>query len=232
MTRQLSLLATLVALAATVAWATSHTAPARAQMGPTMGQPLDQLSGDAFDRAFLEQMTMQHGMAVVMARPVVANAAHQELRDLGASIIADQTREIAQMRTWGKDWYGMDIADPVTMMDGMQGGGMPTGQDHQGHGMGMPMGQGADVTSPGGMPMDHMGEMSMMADLWKLPAPRLEAVFLSMMIPHHEVAISMARLVPDRAAHQELKDLAGQIISSQSAEIGQMNTWLADWYGL
>jgi uncharacterized protein (DUF305 family) len=53
-----------------------------------------------------------------------------------------------------------------------------------------------------------------------------------MMIPHHESAIRMAQLVPDRAAHQELKDLAGQIIASQSAEISQMNTWLSSWFGL
>src|SRR5689334_12401844 len=39
--------------------------------GPMMGQPLDQLSGDAFDRAFLTQMTMHHAMGVVMTRPVV-----------------------------------------------------------------------------------------------------------------------------------------------------------------
>ena len=71
-----------------------------------------------------------------------------------------------------------------------------------------------------------------MADLWKLPPYRLEAVFMAMMIPHHQSALSMASLVADRASHQELKDLDGQIISSQSAEIEQMNAWLAAWYGL
>src|SRR5205823_3342382 len=77
-----------------------------------------------------------------------------------------------------------------------------------------------------------MSGMSMMADLWKLTPPRLEAVFMSLMIPHHQAAIDMAQLVPERAAHQELKDLAQQINSSQSAEITQMKAWLADWYGL
>ncbi len=60
-----------------------------AQMGPMAGQPLDQLSGDEFDKAFLMQMTMHHARAVMMTRPVVANAEPQELKDLGASIIAD-----------------------------------------------------------------------------------------------------------------------------------------------
>ena len=63
MTKQLPLFATLAALAATVAWGSWQPAATRAQMGPTMAQPLEQLSGDAFERAFLQQMTMHHGMA-------------------------------------------------------------------------------------------------------------------------------------------------------------------------
>jgi uncharacterized protein (DUF305 family) len=75
-------------------------------------------------------------------------------------------------------------------------------------------------------------EMSMMVDLWKLPAPRLDAVVLSMMIPHHQGAIDMANLVPARASHQQLRDLATSIIQSQLAEIHQMNNWLATWFNL
>jgi uncharacterized protein (DUF305 family) len=52
------------------------------------------------------------------------------------------------------------------------------------------------------------------------------------MIPHHQAAIEMANLAPQRAAHQELTDLAADIVSSQSAELQQMNSWLWEWYGL
>ena len=225
------------ALALVLVFAPSAT-PSRAQMGDMMGQPLDQLTGDDFDKAFLSQMTMHHGMAVMMARPTVANASHQEVKDLAQSIINDQTKEIAQMRGWAKDWYGLDIPDPVAMMDQMMGAGM--GSRQQGMpGMNMPganmpgamtPGSGGMATSPASM--NQMNDMSMMGSLWKLPSPRLEAVFLSMMIPHHQGAIDMAKLVPDRAAHQELKDLATSIISSQSAEIDKMNGWLQSWYSL
>ena len=34
------------------------------------------------------------------------------------------------------------------------------------------------------------------------------------------------------AGHQEVKDLAASIITTQSAEIATMRGWLADWYGL
>jgi hypothetical protein len=74
---------------------------------------LSQLSGDAFDRAFLAQMTMHHAMGVMMTQPVVAFGAHQELRSLGSQMIADQTREVSQMQTWLRDWYGQDVACPM-----------------------------------------------------------------------------------------------------------------------
>ena len=243
MTRRISMLALTVALAALVGWASWPPVPTRAQMGPMTGQSLEQLSGDDFDKAFLDQMSMHHAMAVVMATPVVANATHPELKGLGGSIIADQTREIAQMRAWAVAWYGLELPDHLAMMQAMSSMPMPSGNQmpmtgHEGHGgmMGgmQPGGMQGTQGMPGGMTgqMPMMADMSMMADLAKLPPARLEAVFMSMMIPHHESAVRMAQLVPDRAAHQELKDLAGQIIVSQSAEISQMNTWLSSWYGL
>jgi uncharacterized protein (DUF305 family) len=216
-------LAAAVLVALLLAFAPVRVSPSAAQMGP-MPQ-LDQLSGDDFDRAFLVQMSMHHAMAVMMARPVVANASHPELRELAQSIIADQTREIAQMSQWSADWYGVPIPDPVAMMDAM--GGAPPSSGHEGHGMpGMSKPQGQ------GMPMSPMDDMSMMADLWELPPARLEATFMSLMIPHHQGAIDMARLVPERANHQELKDLAQAIVQSQGEEIDRMNGWLASWYGL
>jgi uncharacterized protein (DUF305 family) len=52
------------------------------------------------------------------------------------------------------------------------------------------------------------------------------------MIPHHQDAIDMANLMPDRAAHQELKELGQSIIQSQGDEISKMHGWLGNWYGL
>jgi uncharacterized protein (DUF305 family) len=218
------LAAAILALTVATVFVPWRATPSAAQMGPGMGPPLDELSGEQFDRAFLMQMSMHHAMAITMARPVAANASHQELKDLGSQIIADQTRELEQMRAWARDWYGLEVPDMVAMMDPAHGGQMSPG--------GMPMGPGGMPGGPmGNMPMGQM-DMSMMADLWELPPNRLEAVFMSLMIPHHQGAVGMANLALDRAARPELKELAGQVIASQSAEIEQMNTWLAAWYGL
>jgi uncharacterized protein (DUF305 family) len=85
----------------------------------------------------------------------------------------------------------------------------------------------------GGMGQGQMmGGMGMMADLATLPAPRLEAVFMSMMIPHHQDAIDMAKSVSGRATHAELVQLAERIIATQTEENTRMAAWLAAWYGL
>jgi uncharacterized protein (DUF305 family) len=53
-----------------------------------------------------------------------------------------------------------------------------------------------------------------------------DAMFLRMMIPHHQLAIDMSEQALDYAEHPELKELAQQIIDEQSAEIELMEGYL------
>ncbi len=53
--------------------------------------------------------------------------------------------------------------------------------------------------------------------------------FAQMMIPHHDQAVEMAQLAPDRAESADVKDLAMRIEEAQAPEIDQMEGWLADW---
>lgn len=53
--------------------------------------------------------------------------------------------------------------------------------------------------------------------------------FLLMMIAHHQGAIDMAKLADKNAKHQEIKDLSKDILSAQSKEIDQMQTWQTEW---
>lgn len=69
-----------------------------------MMSELNGKTGDAFDKAFLEQMIMHHQSAINMAAPGKTNAQHQEVKDLTAAIITAQTKEIQQMKQWQKDW--------------------------------------------------------------------------------------------------------------------------------
>ncbi len=49
-------------------------------------------------------MIEHHTSAIDMAKPGSANAQHQEVKDLSSAIVADQTKEIAQMKQWQKEW--------------------------------------------------------------------------------------------------------------------------------
>ena len=75
-----------------------------------------------------------------------------------------------------------------------------------------------------------MEDMEDMDHLKSLSGKEFEIAFMSMMIMHHQSAVDMAELVPDRAARQEVKDVARQIIADQTREIGEMRGWLRQWY--
>lgn len=53
--------------------------------------------------------------------------------------------------------------------------------------------------------------------------------FLQAMIPHHQQAIDMAKLVSGRTRRPEVVKLAARITASQAAEIRSMQAWLTRW---
>ncbi len=69
-----------------------------------------------------------------------------------------------------------------------------------------------------------------MDKLRSLTGQDFEIQFMSMMIMHHTSAIEMAQYAATNANHQEVKDAAQTIITSQSQEISQMTGWLKTWY--
>lgn len=69
-----------------------------------------------------------------------------------------------------------------------------------------------------------------MERLRELSGQEFEIEWMSMMIQHHQGAVEMAELVPDRANHQEIKDIAQNIIRDQTREVGEMTNWLKQWY--
>lgn len=69
-----------------------------------MNEALKGMSGDAFDKKFLELMIEHHQGAIDMAKPAATNAAHQEVKDLAQVIIDAQMKEINEMKQWLKEW--------------------------------------------------------------------------------------------------------------------------------
>ena len=56
-----------------------------------------------------------------------------------------------------------------------------------------------------------------------------DKTFIEQMIPHHQGAIDMAKLAQKSAFHQEIKDMADDIISAQTNEINMMKNWQSSW---
>ena len=69
-----------------------------------MTDKLKGLTGDAFDKAFLSSMVEHHQSAINMAYPGQTNAQHNEVKTLTVAIVDAQSKEIAQMKQWQKDW--------------------------------------------------------------------------------------------------------------------------------
>jgi uncharacterized protein (DUF305 family) len=74
-----------------------------------MMRDLSQLSGNALDQAFLDDMIGHHMEAVMMSqmllnRNLVENWA---IVPFARQIVRSQHQEIAQMRTWLQSWYGI-----------------------------------------------------------------------------------------------------------------------------
>jgi len=63
-----------------------------------MMRDLNQLSGEALDRTFLEDMIMHHMGAIMMARSVQPYIEHSEIENLTQAIVTTQSDEIRLMR--------------------------------------------------------------------------------------------------------------------------------------
>lgn len=82
-----------------------------------MNKELEGLSGDDYDKAFIEMMIAHHEGAVDMAELSENRAKHDEIKKLSREIIAAQEQEISDMRQWQRDW-GYSSDEMMQMMHG------------------------------------------------------------------------------------------------------------------
>ncbi|MDF2388570.1 DUF305 domain-containing protein [Nostoc ellipsosporum NOK] len=185
--------------------------PSTETTSPQRGMMMTQI-----DQHFIEMMVPHNNQAVEMADIALSRAQHPEIKKLAVVIKREQNREIQQMKTWYKAWYGKEV--PITAM---------THQEmmarHQCMGQQM---------NPGMMKMPmNCNKSSMNVDLVALKnASDFDKEFIRQMIPHHRMAVMMAQMVANKATKPEIANLAQSIIKTQTTEINQMQEWYQAWY--
>ncbi|MGL5817522.1 MAG: DUF305 domain-containing protein [Phycicoccus sp.] len=85
-------------------------------------------------------------------------------------------------------------------------------------------GCGGEHSTAGGHDMPAGGGSSSASD-----HNAADVMFAQMMVPHHEQAVEMADLVPDRSDSPEVEELAAEIRAAQQPEIDTMSGWLEQW---
>jgi uncharacterized protein (DUF305 family) len=151
------------------------------------------------DARFMQDMIPHHHQAIEMAALVADRTNRPELIDVAGRINASQGDEIAFMQGWLRD-RGEHVPEP-TAHDAM----------HTSHKM-------AGMASP-----------EQMAELAASKGTAFDRLFLQLMIPHHEGAVTMVEElleVPGSAYDPVLFEFTTDIVNDQTAEIEKMNVLL------
>ncbi|MFG1953083.1 DUF305 domain-containing protein [Micromonospora sp. NPDC048830] len=156
------------------------------------------------DVMFAQMMVPHHQQAVEMAELAETRAADAEVKGLAAQIKGAQDPEIATLTGWLAAW----------------GRPLPAAGSGHGHGHGA-------APSPTAHDMPGMMSEADMTSLASATGTDFDRRFLTMMIAHHEGAISMAKDELAKGANADAKALAQRIATSQQAEIDAMNKILA-----
>jgi uncharacterized protein (DUF305 family) len=152
---------------------------------------------NATDVQFATDMIPHHRQALDMAKVAESKASTPEVKALAGKIAKAQEPEITTMSGWLTAW-GEPVPSPGGMNHGDMGAEMP------------------------GMMTDQE-----MQDLAKAAGPTFDKMFLQMMIKHHQGAVEMARTEQAQGQDPAAKKLAGDIATSQTAEITEMQGLLA-----
>lgn len=96
--------------------------------------------------------------------------------------------------------------------------------------VGTPATNSTYVMSDGSTMSDAMSGMT--AGLAGKTRDEFDRAFINEMIVHHEGAVAMAEQALRLAKHDEIKQMAQEIIAAQTREINTMRGWLQSWYGV
>jgi len=162
------------------------------------------------DVSFMQNMIPHHAQAVEMAALVETRTNRKELVDIAGRIDASQADEIKFMQDWLKD-RGESLIPSY-------------GSGHDGHDM------SGEMKMDGVHQMEGMASPEDMKALAGLEGTDFDRKFLTLMIAHHEGAVTMVDNLTDQpgsAYDPVLYDFTNDIVNDQEAEIERMGKLLS-----
>lgn len=167
------------------------------------------------DVMFAQMMLVHHQGAIEMAQMATTQASSQEVKDLAGSIESAQQPEIDQMTSWLNAWGEPVSAD--SSMEEMDHSTMDPSADSS-------MSETSEM--PGMSQMPGMMSEEQMTQLQNATGADFDRMFLQMMIEHHQGAVEMAETQQQQGSNPQALELADSIVTSQNAEIAQMQQML------
>lgn len=187
---------------------------AAALLGATGGLLLagpseDSAAPSPVDVGFAQDMSLHHRQAVTMAGWVRDHSTDPAIRQLAFDIEMGQNAQLGRMQGWLALWSrsAMPVGEPMEWMNG---------QDHGIH---------ADGDA---RPMPGMATTEELERLRSLTGRELDVYFLQLMIRHHQGGTPMLRAAVDRATIGQVRNLAGQMLTAQTAEVDAMRAMLVE----
>ncbi|RVW10397.1 DUF305 domain-containing protein [Prescottella agglutinans] len=182
------------------------------------------------DVAYVQMMIPHHEQAVEMAELVPSRSSNPDVVALAAQIEQAQAPEIEQMEGWLKAW-GAPEPSKVPMPGNGEttaGGTDHDGMDHGGTMPGMPMTSAPGMSGMPGMEGGGHGMMTaeQMQSLENAKGPEFDRMWLEMMIEHHQGAVAGSEQILNTGESEQVRQLAQQIVTTQQAEIAQMEALL------
>ena len=153
-------------------------------------------TGREGDIYFAQMMIPHHQQALEMSEIALSKEPSPALADLAREIRREQDPEIVLMRAWLGEWGAEELPH-----SGGPGEEADDGHDHE---------------------MAGMATGEQMMALAEASGRQFEAMWLDLMIAHHEGAIEMADQVAGTTEDPEVRALADEIVQAQQDEIDRM----------
>jgi uncharacterized protein (DUF305 family) len=160
------------------------------------------------DAGFARDMATHHQQAITMATYAEHDSTSTEIKALAYDIESGQSVQMGEMIGWLSEWG-------ISRTSGTPMDWMPSSMS------GMDMTVGSD-----GALMPGMATAAQMTELQNARGKKLDTLFLQLMIRHHEGGLPMARYEVAHGTVPAVRQLAQNMVVTQTREIAQMTELL------